>query len=210
MKNEHLRNLLRESVTAVCGKGAGLPVSQALTNAVGLRMAWQWAQEALAPGDDPVTLYAAAHRTKDGLRLPLSKLRHRKHVIYEPYEFISDVFVTRCANKIESPLVAAEIEAFPGHGVTYEDCRTTKGYWWDLEKLMYVKAPKKLFVARCHTKKLPELARTLESKWREMHVALKTDEWALVLLPAAPTHVDCVQVATAGPGEEVEFVAAAA
>jgi hypothetical protein len=209
MKHEHLRELLRKSVTAVCGKGAGLPINQALTNAVGLRMAWQWAQEALAPGDDPVTLYAAEHRTNDGLRLPLAKLRHRKHVMYEPYEFISDVFVTRWVNKIESPLVAAEVEAFRGHGVAYEDCRTAKGYWWDLEKLLYVKAPRKLFIARCPTKKLPMLVQTIQSKWREMDAAIKTDEWALVLLPAAPSHVDRVQIATATAGEDVEFVAAA-
>lgn len=204
MNEEDLRELWHENVSIVCGSRHILPSDQPTTNALGLRLAWEWARYGLSERER-VTLYAAPHPTSHGTRLELARLRHGRDLMYEPYEFHSDIFVTVKEGNVERPLLAAEIEAFPEHAVSYEACSTTRGYWWDLEKLLYLKTPRKLFMARCPTEKLDELQRSIGRKWMEMHEDLKRDECVIVLMPSAATHVDHVRYAILRADEPLFF-----
>lgn len=157
------------------------------TNAFGMRLAWLWAIDGLKGPKDNVLLYAAKHAMPDGRShlddivdaVPPGNVRER--------EFLVDVFIERYTAKFRTtrPLLACEIEAHTRHAVDYiYEGIGASDYLRDFMKLLYVRAPKRLFVASCVASRLERLSETLSRGWRELRATQADDQMSVVLLPA--------------------------
>lgn len=159
-------------------------------NRFGIRLAQAWAEHGLNGPKGNVHLFAAKHwmrKTKQshlaGIQLELGGKLHK-------WEFLVDVFIERRRAKpqrTESRL-AYEIEASPDQDVDFIE-EGGHDYLHDFTKLLYVRAPRRLFVAvsRSTDRRLARLERTLKRAWRDaMPIA---GELAVVLLPPGKTQM---------------------
>jgi hypothetical protein len=186
-----IQALVEQSIQATCEKS--LPGRDQLrTNRFGVHLAWLWATDGMMGPKSNVHLYAAEHAMPNG-----SHLQDVEPVVRDAgahlhrYEFLTDVFVERYDGKQRraEPLVAAEIEASPNHGVNYVfEGEGYSDYLWDFTKLLYVRSPKRLFVA-CTLKGEPldVLTRTLSRGYRDANLAQTDGDTIAVLLPAGET-----------------------
>ncbi len=167
------------------------------TNAFGMRLAWLWAIDGLKGPKDNVLLYAAKHAMPDGKSHLDDILGVVPHGNVHGREFLVDVLIERYSAKFRTtrPLLACEIEAHTQHAVDFV-CEGigASDYLRDFMKLLYVRAPKRLFVASCVASRLEKLSETLSRGWRELRAIQADDQMSVVLLPARATQRDRVLV----------------
>lgn len=174
------------------GRPPSLPGSdQMMTNALGLTLALRWARSSVSTAcRGRLHTYAPEHvneRTSHFEGVPKADFRKMKPR-WHRYSFLVDVFIEEWrssgARMTEVPVLAAEVEGHPGHGVA--DDIDHNDYQWDFYKLVHVRAPRRLFVASARADRLDELTTSLSAAWTRTReaVANENDRLAVVLLPA--------------------------
>jgi hypothetical protein len=179
---------------------------QMKVNGLGISLGMRWAK-ATRSKSSRLFYYAPEHdngRTSHFRQVPAGcqQITWRRR----DYGFLADLFIEETirspSGRVEQPVLAAEVEAYPRHGV--RDDIDTNDYQWDFYKLLHVIAPRRLFVACTQKNQLDHLQRALGNAWkRTRHVLPRaTDELAIVLLPAGETERAYVRVGTVyGVGE---------
>lgn len=191
--------MVREALEATCEPGR-LPneKDQLQVNRMGIHLAWLWATHDLKGPKSNVHLYANEHRTPKGdhlsdIRSVLEQASANLHVL----EFLTDVFIERFDGKCERtyPLVAAEIEASSKEGVDYVyEGPGRSDYLRDFSKVLYVRVPKRLFVARTRKGLLDKLQATLLRGYKDANLTQDDGVTVVVLLPAGETESKFVRV----------------
>ncbi len=186
-----LAALVEKALGATCGDR--LPGRDQLrTNRFGVHLAWLWAIDDQKGRKSNIHVYAAEHAMPNGSHLQdLKPVVDAMHAQTHRREFLTDVFVERYDGKRRraQPLLAAEIEASPNHGVEYAyEGEGRSDYLWDFTKLLYVRVPKRLFVA-CTLKgeNLDVLSETLVCGYQDACLGKTDGDAAVVLLPAGHT-----------------------
>lgn len=182
---------------------------QMLTNALGITLAHRWGRRD-SHNLERLHTYAPQHLNgRSGIShftaVPAKEkreLRTNRHV----YSFLLDFFVEeRKANGKEVPVVGAEIEAYPRHGVS--DDIDTNDYQWDFYKLLHVRVPRRLFVACAARGGHQVLMKSLKNAWWRTSdvVAQEKDQLAVILLPAGSTETKDVWLGIAAGRSALQF-----
>jgi hypothetical protein len=182
------RQLVLESLEEL-GFGDYLPGrAQLKTNSLGIYLSFQWAVKGLAIKKN-INIYASEHAMKNGSHWSLLK---KKKVLPGwtnklKYEFISDVFIEEQKNDYCKPLLAAEIEASPAHSTDFYSYEND--YLHDFSKLLFIAAPKRLFIACTKVEELNNLQMSLSKGYRVWNPSKNQYTTAVLLFPAGETQI---------------------
>lgn len=212
--HDELRSSLKTALVDMgraTGDGFILPGSdQMLTNALGITLGLRWA---LANGATArLHTYAPRHQNERASHftdVPAQTWRH-----FEPnwhrYSFLLDLYVEEWSgsrkDRTEHPIVGAEIEAYPNHGV--DDNIDTNDYQWDFYKLLHVRVPRRLFVACARKDRLVALERTLVAAHERTRqsAGARGDRLAILLLPGGEHEWNQVRLGVSHGRNQLRFV----
>lgn len=206
--------MLADCLRRVCGKRDTLPLlpnrDQLRANAFGIELALRWAQAGARGPQSNFYVYATNHlmrrsgRSRFGF-LPAATRRELSSRLLNQ-EFLTDVFVTRrsktATRVVETPIVAAEVEAHANQTVAFN--YDHRGYLWDFSKLLYVRAPRRLFIAQLPAARIPALCKTLGLGFRDAPHDDAAVTWAVVL-PAANRDIAAARTAVSVGSELLRF-----
>jgi len=199
-------SLIDQALEATCAPGRLPGRDQLRTNRFGLHLSWLWALQGVRGRKSNIHVYASAHAMPNGSHLDeIRCVLEREDAKLHEYGFLVDVWIERSDRKrrLTNGLVAAEIEASPVHGVQYVyEGPDYSDYLWDFSKLLYVRAPKRLFVGCTTKERLDDLQATLVAGYRDAALPY-SDHAAVVLLPAGETEKEHVRLGTSSRGRLV-------
>jgi hypothetical protein len=206
MNRKEFSDLVESARKATCEDNKLPGRDQHRTNRFGIHLSWLWACNGHPGKRSNVYFYAARHNSHLKKIEPVIR-RAKAHVCR--FEFLTDVFVEKYYKKQRTvtTLLAAEIEASPNHSVKYGyDGPRRSDYLWDFSKLLYVRAPKRLFVGCTVKTRMKELICTLARGYSDANcLADASGETAVVLLPGGTTERTEVQLGLANSGHRLEF-----
>lgn len=207
-----LHQLLSTAARDLCSSGRLPGPDQLLTNAVGIHVAWHWAVQATARPKTNIHIYSAAYtRERSDHWKGVEDILNRSRPCIHKHQFLTDIYIERWKSKMRmsEPLLVAEVEAWPGHNVDFAyEGRLRSDYLCDFVKLLYILAPKRLFIACTRAQRLNDLQALLSRAVRESPISNcehTQTELGVILLPAGVTQTDNIRIGVLGKGNKLTF-----